>query len=100
MPMMMKMPGTKPMMKIESMRSMTNTVTKTDEFFEKLAKGYDACWYDYGDKGTWFQDADLTVPALQPEDVRYVKNKSGPGHVKVERIEIDSHGRYYRDMEA
>jgi len=79
---------------------MTKTVKMTDEFFEKLANGYAACWYDYGDKDTWFQDANLTIPALQPEDVRYVKNKVGPGYVRVDRLEADSHGRYYRDMEA
>jgi hypothetical protein len=85
----------KTMMKIESMKSTTKTAITNSSFRE-----IEACWYDYGDKGTWFQDADLTIPALQPEDVRYVKNKAGPGCVGVERIETDSHGRYYRDMEA
>ena len=52
------------------------------------------CWYDFADKSTWFQDHALTVPALQPEDVRYVKNKIGPGYSKIERIEVDGQGRY------
>ncbi len=55
------------------------------------------CWYDYNDNSTWFQDDTLTVPALQPEDVRYVKNKVGPGYMKIKRIEIDNHGRHYID---
>ena len=73
----------------------------TDEFIKKLAEdGHTTCWYDFNDKSTWFQDDALTVPALRQEDVRYVKNKVGPGYVRVERLETDSHGRYYRDMGA
>ena len=79
------------MMKIEMMKS----TTKTDGFFEKLADGHDACWYDFNDKSTWFQDDALTAPAFRPEDVRYVKNKVGPGYMKIVRVEKDSQGRHY-----
>ncbi len=64
-----------------------------DELIVRLRER--GCWYDYADKSTWFQDVDLTIPALQPEDVRYVKNKVGLGCTMVERIEMDSHGQYY-----
>ena len=80
-------------MKIE----MRKSTTKTDGFIKKLANGYDACWYDFDDKRTWFQDDALTVPALQREDVRYVKNKAGPGYMKIERVEVDSQGRHFVD---
>lgn len=78
-------------MKMTSMKSMT----KTDGFIKKLANGYDACWYDFDDKSTWFQDEALTVPALQRGDVRYVKNKAGPGYMKIVCVEKDSQGRHY-----
>ena len=55
------------------------------------------CWYDFNDKSTWFQDEDLTVPALQPEDVRYVKNKIGPGYMKTVLVEKDGQDRYFVD---
>ena len=67
----------------------------TDDYMRGLALRYPTCWYDYNDNSTWFKDADLTIPALRPEDVRHVKNKVGPGYVSVERIRKDSQGRYY-----
>ena len=77
---------------------MRKSTTKTDEFIKKLAEdGHTACWYDFDDKSTWFQDEALTVPALQREDVRYVKNKAGPGYMKIERVEVDSQGRPFVD---
>jgi len=84
------------MMKMTSMKSMT----KTDGFIKKLADGYDACWYDFDDKSTWFQDEALTVSALQREDVRYVKNKAGPGYMKIVSVEKDSQGRHYIDSSS
>lgn len=78
------------MMKIEMMKSTTKTAITNSGFRE-----IDACWYDFDDKSTWFQDDALTVPALQPEDVRYVKNKVGPGYMKIVRVEKDSQGRHY-----
>ena len=78
------------MMKIEMMKSTTKAAITNSGFRE-----IDACWYDFDDKSTWFQDDALTVPALQPEDVRYVKNKVGPGYMKIVRVEKDSQGRHY-----
>lgn len=72
----------------------------TDEAIRKIIGNTLAKWFDYGDKDTWFKDPELSVPAIYPEDVRYVKDKVGPGYVKVERIEMDEHGRYYRNMEV
>ena len=83
-------------MKIE----MRKSTTKTDGFIKKLANGYDTCWYDFDDKSTWFQDDALTVPALQREDVRYVKNKAGPGYMKIVRVEKDTQGRHYAETSS
>lgn len=74
--------------------TMGGMTTMTDnELIARLRER--GCWYDYADKSTWFKDDALTVPALQPEDVRYVKNKVGPGYMKVERTGQDTQGRYY-----
>ena len=76
----------------------TGSVTMTDEFIKKLAEdGHTTCWYDFNDKSTWFQDDALTVPALRQEDVRYVKNKVGPGYMNVGGVEKDDQGRHYVD---
>ena len=83
------------MMKMTSMKSTTKTGKTTDDYVKTLAYGCDACWYDFDDKSTWFQDEGLTVPALQRQDVRYVKNKAGPGYMKIVSVEKDSQGRHY-----
>jgi len=80
------------MMKIEMMKSTTKTAITNSGFRE-----IDACWYDFNDKSTWFQDDALTVPALRQEDVRYVKNKVGPGYMNVGGVEKDDQGRHYVD---
>ena len=73
---------------------MTKTRTRTeDELIARLRER--GCWYDFNDKSTWFQDDALTITALQPENVRYVKNKVGPGYMKIERAGKDAQGRYY-----
>ena len=73
---------------------MTKTRTRTeDELIARLRER--GCWYDFNDKSTWFRNEALTAWALQPEDVRYVKNKAGPGYMKIERVEVDSQGRHF-----
>ena len=67
----------------------------TDEAIRKIIGGTPACWIDFNDRDTWFQDRELTVPALYREDVRYVKNKVGPGYVEVDSLDYDEQGRYY-----
>jgi len=69
-------------------------LTLTDEAIRKIIGNTLATWFDYGDKDTWFKDPELTVPAIYPEDVRYVKNKAGPGCVKVDLIGVDEEGRH------
>ena len=68
-----------------------------DSYIRGLALRYPTCWYDFNDKSTWFQDDNLTTPALKPEDVRYVKNKAGPGYMKIVRVEKDTQGRHFVD---
>lgn len=60
-----------------------------------ITDNYTTWFTEYSDKSTWFQDRKLTIPALHPEDVRYIKNKAGPGCVEVACIETDSKGQYY-----
>jgi len=60
-----------------------------------------ASWVDFSDRSTWFCDYELTVPALHPQDVRYVKNKAPGGPITYVNggLELDSEGRAYFDME-
>ena len=85
------------MPKLSSMgKSCTERRDDISNFFDTLLNDkYTTWWVDYSDKTTWFQDLELTVPALHPEDVRYIKNKAGPGYVQSERIETDSLGQHY-----
>jgi len=57
-------------------------------------------WVDFGDRTTWFCDADCTVPALFPAHVRYIKNKIAGGPVThvYNGLEVDSDGRVYVDL--
>ena len=71
-----------------------------DSYIRGLALRYPTCWYDFNDKSTWFQDDNLTTPALKPEDVRYVKNKAGPGYMKTVCVEKDNQGRHFVDCSS
>lgn len=54
-------------------------------------------WVEAADMATWFKDADCTVHAFRPEDVRFLKNK-GTGAVKsleVQSVGKDSSGRWH-----
>jgi len=70
-------------------------LTLTDEAIRKIIGDTTSTWIDFSDKDTWFKDPELTIFAIYPEDVRYVKNKSGPGHVKVDFLQVNEQGRYY-----
>jgi len=66
-----------------------------DEAIRNIIGDTPAYWIDFEDKDTWFQDPELTVPALYREDVRYVKNKAGPGYMQIVSIEKDNQDRHY-----
>lgn len=66
-----------------------------DEAIRNIIGDTPAYWIDFDDKGTWFQDDALTIPALYREDVRYVKNKAGPGYMQIVSIEKDNQDRHY-----
>ena len=66
-----------------------------DEAIRNIIGDTPAYWIDFDDKDTWFQDPELTVPALYREDVRYVKNKAGPGYMQIVGIEKDNQDRHY-----
>ena len=70
-------------------------LTLTDEAIRKIIGDTPSWWIDFDDKGTWFQDLEMTIPALCREDVRYVKNKAGPGYMKIVSIEKDNQDRHY-----
>lgn len=58
-----------------------------------------AIWIDPSDKHTWFKDEACTVPATQPHDVKWLKNKAmgEPQSLSVGKLSCKKHGTYFME---
>lgn len=54
-------------------------------------------WYDFSDRNTWYVDAECTIGTLIMDQVRYVKNKLGPGAMAVGKLQTDGDGRIFSE---
>jgi hypothetical protein len=54
-------------------------------------------WIDPDDKQTWFKDRELTIPATDMSEVRFLRNKGGgsPRYMEVCTVDTDDTCRPY-----